>query len=1043
VSLEQPRVAGASLVAPKEPATQLLNVPAAANHSGRYGMPDTQPAVTEPTPESIASESAPMEMPVAAPSELPPVVVEPALHAEVLNDTPPPVDGPFAVHREDDDAARADAGPSLWQRLFAGNIVAKVGVVILFFGVGFLLKYAYENNMLPVPLRLGAVAVAGFAMLFGGGKMLASRRLYGLILQGAGIGVLYLDVFFALRVYALVNPAIGFALFMALGVAATLLAVRQDAKVLAVLGLCGAFLAPVLAGTREGNHVMLFSYYTLLNAFILAISWFKSWRDLNLTGFIFTFVVGSIWGANNYRPEMFATVEPFVLIFFAMYLVIPILFASRQPPDLKGLVDGTLVFGAPLSTAFMQAALVRDMPYGLAWSAGCAAGLYALLALMVIRRNGLRLLGETYVALSVVFATMTIFFALDAYPTFALWTLEGTAIVWVGLRQRRLIARVFGLAVQAAGAAMFLLNYPNYDLGNPWFNDFVLGCLLIATAGIVTSWLMHRHREVLIEGGEAAAAVVLVWGCAMWFAGGLHALHGGVPARDFHAAAMIFTAASFGIAETAGSLLAWPALRLIVLAHLPALVLGMVTIGSRHPLAQLGAVAWPFNFIVFFWCLNWQRKDELASSHEMRYRIGWLLLAVLATWEAIWLLDHRQYGLSYLMGVLGVVVAWLRYRLRERDSEQAGRLSSWVLLWGLAFWFVSGWGYIEHHPVMSGMRVVYGLGFAAASCLLFEFAGTWLNWTALRRTQFILLPAMAVALFWQFQRHLHPFAGHAWMAWIAAWSAFYGILYRQRENDLAVSANHQHLVAVWMAAGLLAWECAWQLAQHAPATSWAFATWGMVPAAILFAIARYGRTIWPWSQDFAFFRNACLTPIVLYCVAWSIAAMGNPGGAAPLPYLPLLNPVDLAQVMVLAGLVAWHASEAAENEHKTEFSALLGLLGFAWLNSIVLRSVHHWAGIPYTVHDLFNSMTVQAAFSLLWTVTAMALMVNATRNLRRGLWIAGVALLAVVVGKLFLLDLANSGTIARIVSFLGVGGLIMLIGYIAPVPPGDSEKQSG
>ena len=45
--------------------------------------------------------------------------------------------------------------------------------------------------------------------------------------------------------------------------------------------------------------------------------------------------------------------------------------------------------------------------------------------------------------------------------------------------------------------------------------------------------------------------------------------------------------------------------------------------------------------------------------------------------------------------------------------------------------------------------------------------------------------------------------------------------------------------------------------------------------------------------------------------------------------------------------------------------------------------------------------------------------------------------LAVVVGKLFLLDLANSGTVARIVSFLGVGGLLMIIGYVAPVPPGD------
>ena len=293
------------------------------------------------------------------------------------------------------------------------------------------------------------------------------------------------------------HPTLGFALFMLLGIAATLLAVRQDAKVLAILGLTGAFLAPVLASSGSGQHVVLFSYYTLLNGFILAISWFKAWRDLNLTGFVFTFIVGVFWGQTNYRPELFATVEPFVLVFFAMYLVIPILFAQRQPPQLKGLVDGTLVFGTPLSVAFMQAGLVREMPYGLAWSAGIGAALYAVLAVMVMRRAGMRLLGEAYIALAVVLATMAVFFALDAYPTFALWTLEGSAIVWIGLRQQRFLARLFGILLQFAGALLFLSHYSDYDRAQPWLNDFILGCGLIAAAGGITAWLMHKHRAVL------------------------------------------------------------------------------------------------------------------------------------------------------------------------------------------------------------------------------------------------------------------------------------------------------------------------------------------------------------------------------------------------------------------------------------------------------------------------------------------------------------------------------------------------------------------
>ena len=835
------------------------------------------------------------------------------------------------------------AGPTWWQRLFSGNIVAKAGVIILFFGVGFLLKYTYDHDMFPVPLRLGAVAVAGFGMLFGGWRLKAARPLFGLILQGAGIGLLYLDVFFALRVFALIHPTVGFALFMLLGVAATLLAVRQDAKILAVLGLTGAFLAPVLASSGSGQHVVLFSYYTLLNSFILAISWFKSWRDLNLTGFVFTFIVGVFWGTKNYRPELFATVEPFVLIFFAMYLVIPILFATRQPPELKGLVDGTLVFGTPLSAAFMQAALVRDLPYGLAWSAGCAAGLYALLALPMLRREGMRLLGETYIALAVVFATMTIFFALDAYPTFALWTLEGAAIVWVGLRQRRLLARLFGIALQIAGAFLFASHYAEYRLDNPWFNDFLLGCALIAAAGFITSRLMHRHREVLIEGGESAAALLLVWACGWWFAGGLHALHDGVPHGDFHAAALIFCAASFALAETIGGWLEWPSLRLITLAHLPALLLGMLTIGDRHPLAQFGVVAWPLNFVVYFWCLHWQQHDGMMTARGARYRLGWVLLAVLATWEALWLLDHRHYEWSLLIGALGIAAGALRYHLRERGHPDAGNISTWALLWGVALWLASGEGFI-HYRLPHEVHIARGLGFVVASCLLFELTGWWLQWAALRRTQLLLLPAMAIAALLQFEQHLHPAAERAWLAWIAAFSAFYVLVYRQQKDGVGLGVTRQHVFAVWLVAVLAAWELAWQFDTRWPATSWPFAMWGLVPALVMSALSRNGRQVWPWREDFAFYRNACLGPIAVYCAVWSLWSAADPGRTEPLPYLPFANPLDFAQAAVLFALHAWlHAVDDPAQDRATHYPAVLTALGFVWVNSIVLRSIHHWA----------------------------------------------------------------------------------------------------
>jgi len=63
--------------------------------------------------------------------------------------------------------------------------------------------------------------------------------------------------------------------------------------------------------------------------------------------------------------------------------------------------------------------------------------------------------------------------------------------------------------------------------------------------------------------------------------------------------------------------------------------------------------------------------------------------------------------------------------------------------------------------------------------------------------------------------------------------------------------------------------------------------------------------------------------------------------------------------------------------------------------------------------------------------------------MQRLLWLIGAALLGAVVVKLFAVDLAGSGTVARIVSFLGVGALLLVIGYLAPVPPSAREDDAG
>ena len=78
-------------------------------------------------------------------------------------------------------------------------------------------------------------------------------------------------------------------------------------------------------------------------------------------------------------------------------------------------------------------------------------------------------------------------------------------------------------------------------------------------------------------------------------------------------------------------------------------------------------------------------------------------------------------------------------------------------------------------------------------------------------------------------------------------------------------------------------------------------------------------------------------------------------------------------------------------------------------------------------------------------IIAIVLMLLSKRYKNRPLWLAGFGLLILVVLKLFFVELANSGTIERIISFIVVGSLLLLIGYFVPLPPDEekNEEQKG
>src|SRR5574337_39146 len=447
--------------------------------------------------------------PAGARDALPPVL---SLEIETLAQATPPLPSPAAPSQAEEEPPPLTASNTaqtpgeldiLYERarewLVGGNTLVRIGLLVLFFGLAFLARYAVEAGLVPVELRLAGIAAGGIALLLGGWRLRDRRAGYALSLQGGGVAVLYLTVFAALRLYGLLPAGLAFALLLAIVALGALLAILQNAPALAVIGTAGGFVAPILASTGAGSHVQLFSYYTLLNAGVLAIAWKKAWRLLNLVGFAFTFLIGLAWGARYYQPAFLASTEPFLTVFFLMYLAAAVFYALRHATDLRHYVDGTLVFGLPVVAFGLQAGLVRGIPFALAWSALALGALYVLLAAALRRRRepNLKLLVEAFLALGVAFLTLALPLALEGKWTAAAWALEGAALVWVGQRQGRKLATAAGLLLQLGAGVAFVDGggLSATGRGLPVANSHCLGAVLLALAGLFTGRLVHAGRH--------------------------------------------------------------------------------------------------------------------------------------------------------------------------------------------------------------------------------------------------------------------------------------------------------------------------------------------------------------------------------------------------------------------------------------------------------------------------------------------------------------------------------------------------------------------
>ncbi|MDM7998873.1 MAG: DUF2339 domain-containing protein, partial [Dehalococcoidia bacterium] len=403
-----------------------------------------------------------------------------------------------------------------WEQSLPGNWLSRIGILALFIGLGFLTHWAVVNDKLVrVPLLLVGLACGG-VLLMAGHHWRKAYRAWAQALTGGGIGVLYLSVFGSYALYdAPVMPFYAtFGLMFLVTIVAVGIALRRESMAIAILGIVGAFLVPIILRASDlcrGGHVatetvpgLMIAYILVLDAGIVGLSMVRKWRWFTILGFGGSLAVYGLWYATSGHDGPVSTAEWSLTGIFLCFAAATTLFhvVWRRVPELTD-----------LGLMSANAAVYFCVSYGLLWdgyrgwlglfSAGLA-GLYALTGYLAWRRSHEnRRLSLFAFGIAIVFLTVAIPVQLHrsqaSWITVA-WAAEGAALVWIAVRQKMPMWQVWGLgAFCLALVGLFAYNRAiDAEQFRPFMNDtfWAFGASILA---FYAAAYLLRRKEVALQ----------------------------------------------------------------------------------------------------------------------------------------------------------------------------------------------------------------------------------------------------------------------------------------------------------------------------------------------------------------------------------------------------------------------------------------------------------------------------------------------------------------------------------------------------------------
>ncbi len=447
---------------------------------------------------------------------MPPSTVEAAPAAPV---TPAVVEP--RVERNEMPGAPAPARPATdFEALIAGSWFNRIGIVAIILGVGYFLREAFRRGWIGPHGRVLTGVALGIGLLLAGERLRGrGYRNYAQSLSGGGIAILYLAFFAAFARYALIGQLPAFALMTMVTATAVLLAARTDALPIAILGLLGGFLTPVMLSTGVDNQTGLFTYIALLDLGVLALAYSKQWRVLNYLAFGATVIMSALWLAEWYEPwKLWRTIFFFTLL-FTIFAALAI-FHNVIHRRLTRFLDLVLVFANATFYFGTCYWLLEPRYHG-------TLGLFALLMaafyfgfgyLVYSRDREDRYLIQTCLGLATIFVTVAAPIQFDQYWVTMGWAIEGAVLMWIGVKTPTRVTRVAALTVFAIGIIHWFAvdfvegGYTGLLAFSPIFNKRATSALVLIAAMAVAARLLRAEPEDAKNGEREAFVSALILG---------------------------------------------------------------------------------------------------------------------------------------------------------------------------------------------------------------------------------------------------------------------------------------------------------------------------------------------------------------------------------------------------------------------------------------------------------------------------------------------------------------------------------------------------